>query len=322
MFVSQQSNNLHAGYAGGTYPLIRLLKVLPSLTGLQAFVAAAHYGSLTKAADQLCRTQGAVSRQIQQLEAHYGCALFLRSASGLTLTQQGETLRATALQVLGLLVEQEHALQTTAEALVLRAPSTFSIRWLLPRLQAIRDALSGKELRIITSSDDTPEFSNPDIDAIIVRGTGKWPGLESVLLFRETLVPMCAPKLAPSLRLVSDLKSATLLHPGTGGREWKCWLQETGTGDIDVEREIVFDTLELTLAAAAAGHGVAIGDPRMAADRLESGELVMPFAQQVENGAAYFLTFPVQMAESSNIRMLADVLGRLVKLDIQLPENH
>jgi DNA-binding transcriptional LysR family regulator len=299
-----------------------LLKALPSLTGLQAFVAAAHYGSLSKAADQLCRTQGAVSRQIQQLEVHYGCALFMRSASGLTLTRQGETLRATALEVLGLLVEQEHALQATAPALILRAPSTFSIRWLLPRLQAIRDALSGTEVRIVTSSDDTPDFSNPDIDAIIVRGTGEWPGLESVLLFKETLVPMCAPMLAPSLRSVSDLKSATLLHPGTGGSEWKCWLQEAGTDDIDVERGMVFDTLDLTLAAAAAGHGVAIGDPRMAADRLASGELVMPFPQQVENGAAYFLTFPVQMAENSIIRMLADVLGRLVTVDIQFSANH
>lgn len=60
----------------------------------------------------------------------------------------------------------------------------------------------------------------------------------------------------------------------------------------------------------------------MAADRLASGELVMPFPQQVENGAAYFLTFPVQMAENSIIRMLADVLGRLVTVDIQFSANH
>ena len=160
--MGRQSNNLHAGYAGETYPLARLLKALPSVAGLQAFVAAAHCGSLSKAADQLCRTQGAVSCQIQQLEAHYGCALFTRSTSGLTLTRQGEALRDTALRVLALLVEQEHALHASAPMLALRAPSTFCIRWLLPRLQAIRDALSGTEVRIVTSSDDTPDFSDPD----------------------------------------------------------------------------------------------------------------------------------------------------------------
>lgn len=310
--MEQQSNNSHAGYATGTYPLARLTKALPSLAGLQAFVAAAHYGSLSKAADLLCRTQGAISRQIQQLEAHYGCALFVRSAAGLTLTQQGEVLRGTALQVLGLLVAQEEALRGSVSVLSLRAPSTFCIRWLLPRLQAIRDALSGTEVRIVTSSDDTPDFSSPDIDAIIVRGSGDWFGLESVLLFKETLTPMCAPAVARSLRSPGDLKSATLLHPGVGCAEWKCWLQKTGAGDIEVERGLVFDTLDLTLTAAAEGHGVAIGDPRMAADRLERGELVMPFPQKVENGAAYFLTFPLQMAEKPVIRALVNVLVHLV----------
>lgn len=316
--MDQQSNNLHAGYAAGTYPLARLLKALPSLAGLQAFAAAAHYGSLSKAADQLCRTQGAVSRQIQQLEAHYGCALFVRSASGLTLTRQGEALRETALRVLSLLVEQEQAWQAATPMLTLRAPSTFGIRWLLPRLQAIRDTLSGTEIRIVTSSDDTPDFSDPDIDAVIVRGTGAWPGLESVLLFKETLTPLCAPALASSLPSVNHLKSATLLHPGAGGAEWMSWLQQAGVDGIDVTRGLVFDTLDLTLTAAAEGHGVAIGDPGMAAERLERGELVMPFQQQVENGAAYFLTFPLQRAEKPVIRELADVLVRLVAADVRL----
>lgn len=315
--MDQQSNNLHAGYAHGTYPLARLLKALPSLAGLQAFVAAAHWGSLSKAADQLCRTQGALSRQIQQLEAHYGNALFTRSAAGLTLTRQGEALRGTALQVLSQLVELEHALLASAPMLALRAPSTFGIRWLLPRLQAIRAALAGTELRVITSSSDTPDFSDPDIDAIIVRGTGNWPGLESVFLFHEKLTPLCAPGLAPSLRSAGHLKSATLLHPGVGGAEWKCWLQQTGHSDIDVLRGLVFDTLDLTLTAAAQGHGVAIGDPRMAAERLERGELVMPFPQQVENGAAYYLTLPSQRTETPSIRALADVLVRLVAEDAQ-----
>lgn len=316
-----QSNNLHPGYAVGTYPLSQLTKALPSLAGLQAFVAASHYGSINKAADHLCRTQGAVSRQIQQLEAHYGCALFTRSASGLTLTRQGEVLRETALQVLGLLVQQEHAFQASAPLLSLRVPSTFGIRWLLPRLQAIRDALSGAEVRIVTSSNDTPDFGDPDIDAIIVRGVGGWPGLESVLLFKETLTPMCAPVLVPSLRSVNHLKSSSLLHPGAGCAEWKCWLGQMGVVDIDVERGLVFDTLDLTLTAAAQGHGVAIGDPRMAADRLERGELVMPFPQQVENGAAYFLTIPSQRAEKSIFRVLTDVLVRLAAEESPSPAH-
>lgn len=313
--MDPQSNNSHAGHAAGTYPLSRLTRPLPSLAGLQAFVTAAHCGSLSKAADQLCRTQGALSRQIQQLEAHYGCALFMRSASGLTLTRQGEALRTTAVQVLGLLFEQEQALQASSAILALRVPSTFCVRWLLPRMQAIRACLPGTDLSIITSSDDTPDFSAGDIDAMIVRGSGEWPGLESVLLFKETLVPMCAPALASSLDSVQALRTATLLHPGAGGAEWKWWFRQNGIGGIDMERGLVFDTLDLSLAAAAAGHGVAIGDPRMAADRLERGELVIPFAMPAENRMAYFLTFPFQAAGKPVFRSLADVLVRLAQED-------
>jgi DNA-binding transcriptional LysR family regulator len=319
--MEQQSNNSHPGHAADAYPLSQLTRALPTLAGLQAFVAAAHFGSISKAAGHLCRTQGAVSRQIQQLESHYGCALFTRSATGLALTKQGEALKEVATQVLTLLVRHEHAAQVQVPSIALRVPSTFGVRWLLPRLHAIEAALSGAEVRIVTSSDDLPDFSDPDIDAIIVRGDGGWPGLEAVLLFREVLAPMCAPSLASSLRSPEDLASARLLHPGAGGAEWNCWLGAAGMDRVDPARGLVFDTLELTLAAAAQGHGVAIGDPRMAADRIAAHELVMPFAQEVENGQAYYLVFPPQRRQELRIRTLADALLQLVR-DAERPPAH
>jgi LysR family transcriptional regulator, glycine cleavage system transcriptional activator len=311
--MDEQSNNLHPGHASGAYPLSQLTKALPSLAGLQAFIAATHYRSISKAANHLCRTQGAVSRQIQQLEIHYRCALFTRSASGLTLTRQGEALRDVSFQVLSLLVRHEHESHTPAPVLSLRVPSTFGVRWLLPRLHAIDAALSGTEVRIVTSSDDTPDFSDPDIDAIVVRGSGAWPGLDAILLFKEILTPMCTPSLAASLHSPGDLASARLLHPGPNCAEWGCWLQAAGIDGIDLGRGLVFDTLDLTLTAATQGHGVAIGDPRMAADRLAGNELVIPFVQEVENGASYYLVFPPQRAQKPIIRTLADALLELVR---------
>ena len=51
--MDKQSNNLHIGYATETYRLSQLTGALPSLAGLLAFVAAAHHGSIDKAADQI-----------------------------------------------------------------------------------------------------------------------------------------------------------------------------------------------------------------------------------------------------------------------------
>ena len=52
----------------------RLLR-LPPLDPLRGFVAAARQLSFTRAAEELCLTQSAVSRQIQTLEAALGVRL-------------------------------------------------------------------------------------------------------------------------------------------------------------------------------------------------------------------------------------------------------
>ncbi|MGN6232515.1 MAG: LysR substrate-binding domain-containing protein [Trinickia sp.] len=313
--MTEQSKNPQAGYAAHAYPLADLTRPLPPIAALQAFVTAAHLGSISKAAEHLCRTQGAVSRQVQQLEAHYGCALFLRHASGLTLTTEGHTLLNVAVDVLSRLAEHADLHAGTKSILTLRLPSTFAIRWLLPRLRDIHHALAGIELRISTSADDTPEFDTPDVDAIIVRGAGRWTGLAALPLFEETLTPLCTAELASSLKSPADLARVVLLHPGPSHGEWHCWLDYAKASQVNAESGLVFDTLELTLTAAAQGHGVAIGDPRMARERLETGALVAPFGQVAANGLGYFLVYPPQRAGQSKIRALADVLAKMAQAD-------
>lgn len=313
--MSEQSNNPQTGYAALAYPLADLTRALPSLAAYQAFAAAAQLGSVSKAAIHLCRTQGAVSRQIQQLEGHYRCALFIRHPSGLALTNEGHALLAVAVEVLAKLVRHADLQGETVPVVTVRVSSTFAIRWMLPRLPEIHRALGGTELRISTSADGTPRFTTPDVDAIIVRGAGQWPGTEAIALFEETLTPMCTAQVAASLRSVHDLEHATLLHPGPGAEEWRCWLDHMGAHEVDPNRGLEFDTLELTLTAAAEGHGVAIGDPRMARDRLAEQLLVTPFKERAKNGLAYFLAYPSQRAAQPKIRALADVLSRLARED-------
>jgi len=65
---------------------------MPPLNALQAFLVVARHRSFTRAAQHLCLTQGAVSRQILALEDHYGFQLFTRLPKGLTLTVEGEIL--------------------------------------------------------------------------------------------------------------------------------------------------------------------------------------------------------------------------------------
>ncbi|MBN3834777.1 LysR substrate-binding domain-containing protein [Burkholderia sp. Ac-20344] len=313
--MTEQSNHSQPGYAASAYPLADLTRPLPSILALQSFVAAAHLGSVSKAADHLCRTQGAVSRQLQHLEAHYRCQLFVRHASGLTPTAEGNALLPVAIDVLTRLAQHADHDGRTIPLLTIRLPSTFAIRWLLPRLPDISRALNGVELRISTSADDHPDFTSPDIDAIVVRGTGRWAGLVAIPLFAETLTPMCTAGQSASLKSPADLGHAVLLHPGSSRQEWQCWLDGVDAPQVDAGSGLVFDTLELTLTAAALGHGVAIGDPRLATDRLETGALVTPFDHVAHNGLGYFLVYPHQRAAQDKIRALADVLAKIAQDD-------
>lgn len=57
----------------------KILVKMPSLRAVKSFVAAAKYQNFTRAAEALCVTQAAISRQIRELEAHLGVELFRRA---------------------------------------------------------------------------------------------------------------------------------------------------------------------------------------------------------------------------------------------------
>src|SRR5258708_15833319 len=62
---------------------------LPPLNALKAFEAAARSESFTRAAEELCVTQGAVSHQVKSLEDTLGIKLFNRERQRLVINDAG-----------------------------------------------------------------------------------------------------------------------------------------------------------------------------------------------------------------------------------------
>ena len=111
----------------------------PSLTDLQAFEVAARHSSFTRAAQELCVTQGAVSKQVKHLEAFVGVELFLRIRQGLVLTEAGRAYLAKIQAGLGQIEAATVELiahQGRGGTLNLTCMPTFGARWLIPRLTA------------------------------------------------------------------------------------------------------------------------------------------------------------------------------------------
>src|SRR5216683_4123748 len=66
-----------------------MLRRLPPLNALKAFEAVARSNSVTRAAEELSVTQGAVSQQVKSLEATLGVKLFNRERQRLVITEAG-----------------------------------------------------------------------------------------------------------------------------------------------------------------------------------------------------------------------------------------
>src|SRR5512145_1737261 len=123
---------------------------LPPLDLIRGFEAAARTLSFTRAAEELCITQSAVSRQIRALEDHLGVALFERRPRTLALTEQGLTLQRTATEVLERLRETTSRLRSEAATPHLTVTTTggFASLWLIPRLRTFTAQHPDVDVRI------------------------------------------------------------------------------------------------------------------------------------------------------------------------------
>src|SRR5690606_33339532 len=121
---------------------------------LRAFEAAARHLNFTRAADELCVSQGAVSHQVAKLEARLGVALFRRLPRGLVLTDEGQGLvpvLADAFDRVGATLDryQDGRLR---EVLTVGVVGTFATGWLLERLTEFERTSPQIDLRAMTNN--------------------------------------------------------------------------------------------------------------------------------------------------------------------------
>ena len=82
-----------------------------NLYHLKTFFYTAKYGSYTKAADVLCITQPAVTRQIQELQSTYDLTLFNKIGKKVILTDAGEALYILAEKIFELETQVEETVR-------------------------------------------------------------------------------------------------------------------------------------------------------------------------------------------------------------------
>ena len=266
---------------------------LPHLTWLRAFEASARHLSFTHAAQELNLTQAAISKQVRLLEEHLREPLFERRARSLLLTRAGaaylpkvrdgfERLETGTLEVFG---------QRRAEMLTLRAPVSYAVNWIAPRLASFTARHPDTPLRLV-SSVWNEGFDSQRFDLDIRYGTGRWRGFRADRLTWETVTPVCSPDLARDLRQPADLARHDLLHVLGYEEGWAVWLRAAGATTVHPGGGLHFDTSLMAFAVAARGGGVALARSSVRAPDLETGRLTRPFALETPLQEAFHLLCP------------------------------
>jgi LysR family glycine cleavage system transcriptional activator len=286
---------------------------LPPLNPLKAFEATGRSLSVTRAADELSVTPAAVSRQIKALEDYLSVQLFKRMPNGLKLTPAGARYLSDIVPLFNALRDSTNVIvggSTRRQLLKIRAPATFAVRWLIPRLAGFHIAQPAIDVQL-TTSPAALDFDHEDLDGGIQLGGGDWPNTGTQLLTPNELIPVAAASFATDLRSPQELADHVLLHSLARLDDWALWLREAGATQVNPYQGMRYETSLLAYQAAIEGHGLAIAQKSMVTRELEAGLLRMPFELVIDRQSfSYYFAWPLNKPESSALTTFRDWLSQ------------
>lgn len=294
---------------------MNMARRIPPMNPLRVFEVAARTQNLTLAAQELHVSQSAVSRQIAVLEAYLGVELFRRERHGVTLTRAGQSYAAEVVPAFDAVATATARLlrSTSQGALRVRTYTTFAAKWLIPRLPNFQAQFPSIEVRIDNAIPDV-DFDRDPADLAIQFGDGRWPRVNSDMLFGDEIEPVCTPAYlqrhkGAGGKILKPLLKHRLLVSHYRRADWDDWLAFAQMTDVarDTER-MSFGSSVMTWQAALDGLGIAIGQTTMLKSELESGRLIRPFGLPYRREKAYYLVRPHVQRESRKIVAFRDWL--------------
>ncbi|WP_312934450.1 LysR family transcriptional regulator [Pseudomonas sp.] len=285
-------------------------RLTPTMAALQCFEATARHLSFTRAADELHLTQSAVSKQVAHLEEMLHHRLFLRIRRRLQLTPAGSLYLAEVTKILIQIDMSSRYVLTygqQTEVLKVATQPSFGVRWLIPHLKGFGRAHPNIHLDIRNEMEPFVLLQGA-ADVVFFFGRGTWPGATCLELFREAVVPVCAPELLQggALGSVAELAQWVLLQNASRPEAWHEWFLEQGLQSVNSYQGPRFDTFYMALSAAQSGCGVALVPRYLVAKELAEGSLVLAWDHAMPSNGAHYLAYAEHAAEVPKVRALVE----------------
>ncbi|WP_150623703.1 LysR substrate-binding domain-containing protein [Pandoraea captiosa] len=284
---------------------------IPSHSALLAFEAAARHGSFARAADELARTEGAVSRQIGRLEAFLGVVLFERVGNRVRLLPNGTRYAVQVREILDRLERDSLYLMgqpVEGASLDIAATPTFATRWLIPRLKHFQDRYPNITVHIAQCMEPFL-LAGSGFDAAIHFEHPAWAGMHLHPLLEEVLIPVCSPSLLAQAGANPSLDDLPRLHRRQNPDAWQTYAQAVGIALTNSAIGARYDLHGMLIEAAIAGLGVALVPRLYVGAELEDGRLVAPWPEDTAVSKNFCLVLPEPMALSQGpIRAFAEWL--------------
>ncbi len=286
-----------------------MLRQMPPLEAVEAFLAAARSRSFRAAAASLALSPSAFSRRIQLLERFAGRQLFQRSNASAILSADGERYLANVAPAIEAILHATNSLrQVDAEGTLRMATShSMAAEWLMPRLPKLLSE-TGIALELTVSRD--PESLRSQAVDVALWG-GPTPELASLVDVIANLdaVPVAAPRLFAGRsppRTPADLAGQPLIEVRANAGLWRHWLRKAGYSGPPPAVAARYDTNQLKNEAAASGLGVALATP-MVAERFLADQRLVAFTRlRLPTDQSYCLHYA-----SSDVRLRRSVQSLL-----------
>lgn len=276
---------------------------IPPLSALSAFEAAARHESFTLAAKELCLTDSAISRQINNLESTLDIRLFVRVKQRVVLTKAGRLYSEQIRASLGAIERDTRTMAAHGSGdgrLEIAVLPTFSTEWLIPRLTSFY--AEHPQIRVNMGVRSEPfSFEQEHFEAAIHHGRPIWPRATSELLFGENMVLIARQDLiGDRIQTAADLLHFPLLHCTARPDSWKQWFEAAGLPrDSAPEHAVGFELHSMCIRAAESGLGIALVPEFFVRDSAWQSGVVRAHPLSIRSADAYYLVYPNNLRHSA-----------------------